>query len=70
MVDKKGYAPCKSNCPVETSAQGYIALIAEGRFADAYRIAAEPNPFQSVCGRICAHPCEAACTRGSVDEPI
>ncbi len=70
VVDKKGYAPCKSNCPVETSAQGYIALIAEGRFADAYRVAAEPNPFPSVCGRICAHPCEAACTRGSVDEPI
>src|SRR5450759_1999428 len=48
VVDKKGYAPCKSNCPVETSAQGYIALIAEGRFEDAYRVAAEPNPFPSV----------------------
>ncbi len=70
MVDKKGYAPCKSSCPVETSAQGYIALIAEGRFEDAYRVAAEPNPFPSVCGRVCAHPCETACTRGSVDEPI
>jgi len=70
VVDKKGYAPCKSNCPVETSAQGYIALIAEGRFEDAYRVAAEPNPFPSVCGRVCAHPCETACTRGSVDEPI
>src|SRR5665648_599660 len=70
VVDKKGYAPCKSNCPVETSAQGYIALIAEGRFEDAYRVAAEPNPFPSVCGRVCAHPCETACTRGTVDEPI
>ncbi len=70
VVDKKGYAPCKSTCPVETSAQGYIALIAEGRFADAYRVAAEPNPFPSVCGRVCAHPCETACTRGSVDDPI
>ncbi len=69
-VDKKGYAPCKSRCPVHTSAQGYIALIAEGRFEDAYRVAAEPNPFPSVCGRICAHPCESACTRGSVDEPL
>ena len=70
VVDKKGYAPCKSNCPVETSAQGYISLIAEGRFEDAYRVAAEPNPFPSVCGRVCAHPCETACTRGSVDEAI
>ena len=64
VVDKKGYAPCKTACPVETSAQGYVALIAEGRFEDAYRVAAEPNPFPSVCGRICAHPCETACTRG------
>lgn len=70
VVEKKGYAPCKSNCPVYTSAQGYIALIAEGRFEDAYRVAAEPNPFPSVCGRVCAHPCEAACTRGSVDQPL
>ncbi|MGE5229372.1 MAG: FAD-dependent oxidoreductase, partial [Deltaproteobacteria bacterium] len=70
VVEKKGYAPCKSNCPVETSAQGYIALIAEGRFQDAYRVAAEPNPFPSVCGRVCAHPCETACTRGSVDDAI
>lgn len=70
VVDKKGYAPCKAHCPVETSAQGYIALIAERRFADAYRVAAEPNPFPSVCGRICAHPCESACTRGDVDEPL
>ena len=70
VVDKKGYAPCKSNCPVETSAQGYIALIAEGRFEDAYRVASEPNPFPSVCGRVCAHPCETACTRGTVDEAI
>ncbi|HLA81689.1 MAG TPA: FAD-dependent oxidoreductase, partial [Thermoleophilia bacterium] len=69
-VDKKGYAPCKSNCPVQTSAQGYIALIAEGRFEDAYRVAAEPNPFPSVCGRVCAHPCETACSRGAVDESI
>ena len=69
-VEKDGYAPCKSHCPVETSAQGYIALIAEGRFQDAYRVAAEPNPFPSVCGRVCAHPCETACTRGSVDEAI
>jgi heterodisulfide reductase subunit A-like polyferredoxin len=70
VVDKKGYAPCKNNCPVYTSAQGYVALIAEGRFEDAYRVASEPNPFPSVCGRVCAHPCESACTRGSVDEPI
>ena len=52
------------------SAQGYVALVAAGRFEDAYRVASEPNPFSSVCGRICTHLCETACARGKVDEPI
>ena len=69
-VDKLGYSPCKTACAVQTSAQGYIALIREGKFEQAYKIAAEPNPFPSVCGRICAHACETECTRGMADEPI
>ena len=69
-VDKKGWSPCKSACAVHTSAQGYVALVAAGRFEDAYRVASGPNPFSSVCGRICTHLCETACARGKVDEPI
>ena len=69
-IEKKGWSPCKSACAVHTSAQGYVALIAAGRFEDAYRVASEPNPFSSVCGRICTHLCETACARGEVDEPI
>ncbi|MEZ5124618.1 MAG: FAD-dependent oxidoreductase [Thermoleophilia bacterium] len=69
-VDKRGYSPCKTACAVQTSAQGYIALIREGKFEQAYKVAAEPNPFPSVCGRVCAHACETACSRGKVDEPI
>ena len=69
-VEKKGWSPCKSACAVHTSAQGYVALVAAGRFDDAYRVATEPNPFASVCGRICTHLCETACARGKVDEPI
>ncbi len=69
-VDKKGWSPCKSACAVHTSAQGYVALVAAGRFEDAYRVASEPNPFPSVCGRVCTALCETACARGSVDEPI
>ena len=69
-VEKKGWSPCKSACAVHTSAQGYIALVAAGRFEDAYRVASGPNPFPSVCGRVCTALCEAACARGSVDEPI
>ena len=55
---------------MHTSAQGYVALIADGRFADAYRVASEPNPFPAVCGRVCTHKCETDCTRGEVDEPL
>jgi heterodisulfide reductase subunit A len=69
-IEKKGWSPCKSACAVHTSAQGYVALVGAGRFEDAYRVASEPNPFPSVCGRICTHLCETACARGEVDEPI
>ena len=69
-VTKKGHSPCKRACAVHTSAQGYVALIGDGRFAEAYRVASEPNPFPAVCGRVCTHKCETDCTRGEVDEAI
>jgi heterodisulfide reductase subunit A len=69
-IERKGWSPCKSTCPVNTSTQGYVALIAEGRFEEAYRVASEPNPFSSVCGRICTRLCEVACERAKLDEPI
>ncbi len=69
-VEKKGWSPCKGACAVHTSAQGYVALVGAGRLEDAYRVASEPNPFPSVCGRICTRLCETACARGSVDEPV
>jgi NADPH-dependent glutamate synthase beta subunit-like oxidoreductase len=53
-------------CPVHTDARGYVRAIAEGRFEEAYLIARGPNPFASICGRICGAPCEAACRRGKV----
>ncbi|HQG04552.1 MAG TPA: FAD-dependent oxidoreductase, partial [Thermoleophilia bacterium] len=69
-VTKKGHSPCKRACAVATSAQGYVALIREGRFAEAYTVVSEPNPFPAVCGRICTARCEDDCTRGEVDEPV
>ncbi len=69
-VTKKGHSPCKRACAVATSAQGYVALIREGRFAEAYTVASEPNPFPAVCGRVCTAQCEVDCTRGEVEEPI
>jgi NADPH-dependent glutamate synthase beta subunit-like oxidoreductase/ferredoxin len=62
--------PCMSACPVHTEAGRYVALVEEGRYQEAYRVARRPNPFASICGRICAAPCEPACRRGSLDSPI
>jgi heterodisulfide reductase subunit A len=70
VIEKQGVAPCRDACPTGQRAQGYIALIREGRFADAYRAIKEDNPFPAVCGRVCNHACEDACSRGKVDEPV
>ena len=69
-IDKRGVAPCRDACPTGQRAQGYIALIAEGRFEDAYRSIKKDNPFPAICGRICNARCETACSRGMVDEPV
>jgi formate dehydrogenase beta subunit len=62
--------PCMMACPAHTNAGRYVSLISEGRFEEAYRFARDPNPMASICGRVCAHPCETACRRGEIDRPI
>lgn len=62
--------PCKSACPILTNVQEYVQLIAERRFPEAFATIRSLNPLPSVCGRICTHPCETACKRGQIDEPI
>jgi NADPH-dependent glutamate synthase beta subunit-like oxidoreductase len=62
--------PCRTACPVHTNAGGYVRAIAEGRTIAGYQIARAPNPLASICGRICAHPCETGCRRGVIDQPI
>jgi formate dehydrogenase (NADP+) beta subunit len=62
--------PCMQACPVHTQAGRYVTLIAQGRYEEAYRYARLPNPFASICGRVCGHPCEPACRRGEFDAPI
>jgi len=62
--------PCMMACPVHTEAGRYVHLIAKGEYAEAYRVARAPNPFASICGRICSAPCETACRRGRLDDPI
>src|SRR5512134_2523022 len=65
----KAQVKCQAGCPVKTDAGRYVQLIAEGRNEEAYLVARAPNPFASVCGRVCAAPCEDACRRGNVDAP-
>src|SRR6202007_2523507 len=62
--------PCMMACPAHTNAGRYVGLIAERRFEEAYPYARGPNPLASICGRVCAHPCETACRRGEIDKPI
>lgn len=62
--------PCLAACPVHTNAGMYVAAIADGDDELAYLTARMPNPFASVCGRVCAAPCEEACRRGAIDRPI
>ena len=66
----KAQVKCQMGCPVRTDAGRYVQLIAERRDEEAYLVARAPNPFASVCGRVCAAPCEDACRRGSIDAPI
>jgi heterodisulfide reductase subunit A-like polyferredoxin len=69
-IEKRGISPCRDACPVNTRAQGYVALVHEGRYDDALRVIKEENPFPGICGRICNHRCETACNRNLIDEPI
>ena len=66
----EGMAPCKAACPAGVNAQGYVALIAAGKFEEAYELVKERCPLPAVCGRICQHPCEGQCNRKDLDEPV
>src|SRR5260370_24882427 len=61
---------CREGCPVRTESGGYVQAIAERRYEDAYIIARTPNQFASICGRVCAAPCEAKCRRGALDSAV
>ncbi len=61
---------CLSACPVGTEAYKYVIALADGDYESAYSIARKPNPFVYTCAEVCGHPCEDACRRGEIDEPI
>ncbi len=62
--------PCVSLCPAHVDIPGYIALVKEGRYADAVRLIRKDNPFPTTCAHICEHPCEARCRRNMKDTSI
>jgi NADPH-dependent glutamate synthase beta subunit-like oxidoreductase/NAD-dependent dihydropyrimidine dehydrogenase PreA subunit len=70
VIDKQGKAPCSNTCPGGIHVQGYVALIAQGRFREALSLIHQSIPFPGICGRICTHPCELNCRRAEVDQAV
>ena len=63
-------APCQLNCPAHTDCQGYVGLIANGEYESALKLIKNKIPLPASIGRVCPHPCEKACRRKNVEEPI
>ena len=70
LVGKKEALPCRALCPADVDIPGYIALVREGRNADAIRLIRKDNPFPVACAYICEHPCESHCRRTMVDDAV
>ncbi len=68
MVDK--ISPCEEACPIHMDIPSYVMALSQGKIKEALDIVRQTNPFPSICGRVCHHPCEEACTRSMVDRPI
>lgn len=73
-IDKREERPCKAACkeacPIHMNVLGYVSLIREGKLEEAYELIRRTNPLPATCGRVCRAPCEEACNRGQLDEPI
>lgn len=63
-------APCQEGCPVGTDIPSYVSLVWQGDFEAALKVISANNPFSSICGRVCAMPCESRCRRGESDGPV
>ncbi|HEY3316158.1 MAG TPA: FAD-dependent oxidoreductase, partial [Bacillota bacterium] len=69
-IDKRGRSPCRMACPSGINTQGFISLIARGKYREAWELIRQEMPFPIICGTACHHPCEGVCQRGEVDDPI
>jgi heterodisulfide reductase subunit A-like polyferredoxin len=63
-------APCRLACPAGVNAQGYVALISQRKFKEAYELVRDRLPFVGICGRVCHHPCEQECNRKDYEAPV
>ena len=63
-------APCHLACPTHIDIPSYLALVAHGRYEEALEVIRQDNPFPWVCGLVFPHPCESACMRAFLDNPI
>ena len=69
-IDKKSTPPCRTACPAGTNVQGYVQMVKQGKYQEALNIIMERLPLPGVLGRVCPHPCETACRRALIDDPI
>ncbi|MGC9964117.1 MAG: FAD-dependent oxidoreductase [Syntrophobacteraceae bacterium] len=70
IIDKRRTPLCQANCPLGVNVQGYIALAQAGKYAEALELIRKDNFLPAICGRICTNPCEAACRRNELDQPV
>ena len=69
-IDRRGTPPCKATCPLHCNAQGYVALISQGKFKEALALVRERLPFPRILAYVCSHPCEKECKQIEEDRPI
>jgi len=69
-IDRRGIPPCTATCPLHCNAQGYVALISQGKFKEALALVREKLPFPGILSYACSHPCEKECKRIEEDHPV
>ncbi|MEW6376320.1 MAG: FAD-dependent oxidoreductase [Thermodesulfobacteriota bacterium] len=69
-IDRRGIPPCTATCPLHCNAQGYVALISQGKFKEALALVREKLPFPGILAYACSHPCERECKRIEEDRPV
>ncbi len=68
--NKRRLPPCRAACPADVNVQGYVALLQQGKFKEAVELIRKSMPFPAICGRVCFSPCQDACSRKNVDQPV